>query len=292
MLDFPKLRWAHDQLEALHAYGQDWFAGDHHRITSEPDESGLTGRRRNTAFHVDVDPIPLEFSLRVGDVLQGFRSGLDHLAYALAVAHTGDPLPDPIAVASEFPIFGDDSRAGNSGTGSARFHQVSRAGVPASASGLAKMQGIDPAAQAIIESVQPYHRGPDFRDDPLWRLHELSRIDKHRLVHVVAAAFNGVAMVMHPDSNYRVGPGQLISNTAVVEGRTLVGSIPVEAIDPKKSVRVEVTTLLKPAFGLSVPLVAGEPVIAMLGAIDKHIYDRVLKPLVGYLLPPDEAGLA
>lgn len=28
---------------------------------------------------------------------------------------------------------------------------------------------------------QPYGRGEDFRNDPLWALHELSRVDKHQI---------------------------------------------------------------------------------------------------------------
>jgi hypothetical protein len=273
-------------LQSLHAYSERWFGGEHHRITSEPDTDADPRRKRNLAFYVEVDPLPVEFSLRVGDVLQGLRSGLDHLAYALAVAHSGTLSPE-VAGLSEFPIFGDESRAGNLGTGLTRFHQATRTGVPVPTSGLAKIQGIAPAAQTIIEGLQPYHREADFRNDPLWRLHELSRIDKHRLVHVVAADFSGVALVMRPGSNYRIGPGVFISNAAMVEGRTLVSSIPVEAVDPTKPVDVDVTTPLKIAFGSSVPLVAGLPVVATLNAIYDHIYTRALKPLIGYLVPSD-----
>jgi hypothetical protein len=285
MIDFPKLRWANEHLQRLHAYSEEWFGGEHHRVTSEPDNDSDPRRRRNIAFYIEVDPLPVEFSLRVGDVLQAFRSGLDQLAYALAVAHSG-PLPSEIAEASEFPIFGDESKTGALGTGSARFHQASKSGIPVPASGLAKIQGIAPAAQAIIEGLQPYHRGTDFRDDALWRLHELSRIDKHRLVHVVAADFAGVALKMHPGTNYRIGPGLLVSAAAMVEGRTLVSSIPVEAIDPTKPMDVQVIAPLKIAFGTTVPLLAGQPVVASLGAIHDHVYENVLKPLIGFLMPP------
>ena len=287
-LDFPKLRWAHDQLNGLQTYGKEWFGGEHHRFTSEPDQDPAPFRRGNRAFYVEVDPLPAEFSLRVGEVLQGLRSGLDHLAYALATAHT-QPLPDEWAELSEFPIFGDESKAGTPGTGSARFHQASKGGVPVPASGLAKIQGIAPAAQAIIEGLQPYHRGADYRDDPLWRLHELSRIDKHRLVHVVAADFDGVGIDTTRSYNWdwRPGPSMIYAHKGPVEGRTLVGSLPVRPKVGGKKMHVEVVAPFQIAFGAAVPLVAGDPVISTLGAIHDYIYKRVLKPLVGFLvLPP------
>jgi hypothetical protein len=96
------------------------------------------------------------------------RSGLDHLAYALAAAHTV-PLPADFAEESEFPIFGDRDRQGRLGTGVSRFANTGRGG------GLHKIRGVDPRAQAIIEGSQPHQRGQDFASDPLWKLHELSR---------------------------------------------------------------------------------------------------------------------
>lgn len=35
-------------------------------------------------------------------------------------------------------------------------------------------------AKAVVESLQPYHRGENWAIDPLWLLHVLSNIDKHR----------------------------------------------------------------------------------------------------------------
>lgn len=45
--------------------------------------------------------------------------------------------------------------------------------------------GLDPQDWTIIEHAQPYQAGEPWSGrDPLWLLHELNRIDKHRRVHV------------------------------------------------------------------------------------------------------------
>jgi hypothetical protein len=216
----PKLGWAHEQLQRLQTDCNEWLGGEHHTIVSEPDDSLDPHRLANTAFYIEAEPLPDRFSPMVGDVLQAMRSGLDHLAYALAAHHT-TPLPDDWAELSEFPIFGDESKSGTPRTGCNRFHQASRRGLPIPSSGLAKIQGIAPQAQAFIETLQPYHRGTAFRDDPLWRLHELSRIDKHRLVHVVTADFDGVGILPNKSRNWWMAEGLIYSYKGPVEGPIL-----------------------------------------------------------------------
>jgi hypothetical protein len=126
------------------------------------------------------------FSLLIGDCLQCMRTALDQLVLELAAAFTS-PLPDEIEKASEFPIFGDEN-----GDGIARFERKRsrgpKAGLPAPGSGLAKTEGMDPKAQGIIEGLQPYHQRQAYTADPLWLIHELNRIDKHRLLHSTATS--------------------------------------------------------------------------------------------------------
>src|SRR5262249_31230433 len=81
------------------------------------------------------------------------------------------PLPRQIAKSSAFPIF-------NNGP-----HYRGRGGPPASR----KIRGISREGQAIIERLQPYHRRKNPRLKALWRLEELSNIDKHRLIHTTGA---------------------------------------------------------------------------------------------------------
>ena len=120
-------------------------------------------------------------SLILGDVIQDFRSSLEHLAFALALAHT-KPMTDEIARNSQFPIVGDVNSKGVAGSGEVMFD-----------SQRAKLIGaIHPDAQAIIKFFQPYQSGAPFREHPLWWLSELPNIDKHRLVHVVVTSIDGI----------------------------------------------------------------------------------------------------
>jgi len=49
-------------------------------------------------------------------------------------------------------------------------------------------------AEKVLRSVQPYITG----DDTLWHVHELDRIDKHRLVLTTAIALNCWSIVFGP----------------------------------------------------------------------------------------------
>jgi hypothetical protein len=106
----------------------------------------------------------VQLGLMIGDCLHNLRSALDHLALELAVAYTV-PLPAPAFETSEFPIFW--KRPMNTGEEKA------------------KIGFIHPNAIKLIKSIQPYHRGTDYKKDPLWILNELERIDKHRTLHIV-----------------------------------------------------------------------------------------------------------
>jgi len=81
------------------------------------------------------------------------RAALDLLAFNLASVYTV-PLSDDVAESSEFPIFGDEDRQGNTGVGATRFNSASNAGIPNRGSGLYKIRGVNPGAQTIIEALR------------------------------------------------------------------------------------------------------------------------------------------
>ncbi len=134
--------------------------------------------------HVSSQP-PSAWGPLIGDFLFNLRSCLDNLAWALAET-VGTP-PDH----TQFPIF------------FARDDWEPR--------GPHQMEGLPDAKQTIIESLQPFNRqfwpglipasGPfparieampetaDF--NPLWHLHSLNNVDKHRLVHVAVVVIGG-----------------------------------------------------------------------------------------------------
>ena len=120
------------------------------------------------ALYVDsVKPIPDEISAIIGDTVHNLRSALDHLAWQLVEANGGTPGKD-----TYFPVCENDLQKGP--------QQY------ASAIGKGEIKQIHPEAQKLISRVQPYIT----RDSTLWHIHELDRIDKHRLVLTVTMQTN------------------------------------------------------------------------------------------------------
>ena len=162
-----KFERARCHLEDLNTEIESFFNKDHCTVIKENDPEGGPNDFR---VRVIVDPPPIEYSILMGDVLHNLRGSLDHLVYAMAASAVyPKPLSQDIAEKSEFPIVGDINSRGLAGAGQHMFD----------ASKTTKLNGIPPQAQAIIEGLQPYKRGNDFKSHHLRALHELSNIDKH-----------------------------------------------------------------------------------------------------------------
>jgi hypothetical protein len=108
------------------------------------------------------DDIPSSVSIIAGDVIHNLRSALDYLAYQLVKIGTRSRGP---FVGIYFPIV-DDSRELDPA--------IER-----------KVKGAREEAKNAIRNVKPYKGG----NTPLWQLHKLNIIDKHRLL--VAASSSG-----------------------------------------------------------------------------------------------------
>jgi len=98
-----------------------------------------------------------DIALSLGDFVYNLRSGLDQLAWQLCLSGGGDPGRDTM-----FPIYERDD-------------------VRSEESFLKRVKGMPPDAIVIIRELQPFQRGSDYRQHPLWQLNELGNIDKHRL---------------------------------------------------------------------------------------------------------------
>jgi hypothetical protein len=99
-----------------------------------------------------------------GDVIHNLRSALDHLANQLALV--GCPtLTDKELRQIEFPI-----------AETLKKYEDDKA---------RKVKGMRPEAVKAIDDLKLYKGG----NDPLWRLHELDNIDKHRTLFTVAHDF-------------------------------------------------------------------------------------------------------
>ena len=156
-----KLDWASHHLACLDAKVREWTERKpHHYVTNIDRKSDKKLVRIRL-----LNPPPAEFRLIIGDCLHNLRSALDSLVYELALAHNGiDPLPEDRAKGLEFPIFGN------------RMMDAQEC--------RKKIGCIHPDAQAAIKGLQPYNKGNEFASDPLWKLHRLSNVDKHRVPHV------------------------------------------------------------------------------------------------------------
>lgn len=106
-----------------------------------------------------VEPPPLEkWAAIAGECVHALRSALDHTAFELV------RFANPKATYSEFPIFKDQTGWAEKGEG--------------------KLPRVDRKVLAQAKWLQPYRRGE--RDDPLWRVHRLDIIDKHRHLNIVS----------------------------------------------------------------------------------------------------------
>jgi hypothetical protein len=121
--------------------------------------------------------------LLVGDFAHNLRSVLDHIVYSLVV-EAGE-VPDskvqwPVLMTTNQETFGRQTK-----------------GVPA-------------AAAAIIEGLQPYHAGPGeaFKQHPLWQLHKLDIVDKHRRVAINENEFNAGFPTLSRSSDFTKETGE------------------------------------------------------------------------------------
>jgi hypothetical protein len=121
--------------------------------------SGGTGVRTLTVKN--IRPLPDNIALLVGDAVHNIRAALDHFVWA-AVSN-----PDWKTM---FPVWGRNA-APKVGEWQ---DEVDR-----------RLSGASPDLRAAVVSLQPWVTG---NDSQLWYIHELDRIDKHRLSVSVAAA--------------------------------------------------------------------------------------------------------
>lgn len=248
-----KFHHAVQQMDALEQEMDAWIATQPYTVAQR--EEPQTGERIVTAL-VREEP-PARWSLMCGDCLFNYRSALDHLAYELAERCTGSPLPDGTAQDSQFPIWGWSA--------------------PSAKSVRKRIGGIHPDGQAIIEALQPHHRGnPGFKRDPLWILDRLNNLDKHRSLHLVlpAKAGIGINVIAGSITNTYFCSGPLRHGAEVLRFTALPDS------EGNAQVAFHLPYFISftedsPAFG--------EPVIRTLQSIRDRIANDVFSPLARFL---------
>jgi hypothetical protein len=139
-------------------------------MVTQPDSSA---QYHHLAFH-EREPIPTKFGLIAGDCLQCLRTCLDYLVWELVSSAGNEPTRHnlfPIALTEK--AFKDDVK---------KRH---------------RLDGVDPRAVAIIESLQPFHLPDGQRErSPLAVIDDLANINKHR--RILLTAFG--AQVMEGES--------------------------------------------------------------------------------------------
>ncbi len=126
--------------------------------------------QRNIFFAKNVKPMPHELGIRVGEIMYGLRSALDNLAFRVWHLNGRTDVPPKI----EFPIYMSQVKLDD-----ARIR-------------IKRWERIDPAHFATMCSFQPYVTGgANYAKEPLWILHELCNIDKHRAIPVSFWTFIG-----------------------------------------------------------------------------------------------------
>jgi hypothetical protein len=198
-----KLRRAREHIAAAAEIVQEWLGGDAFLIESKLNlATGRTERRVRLS-----EAPPDQLALVVGDAVHNLRAALDHAVFDAASECVGGTLTEKEERALAFPVLKSRPDEG--------FHRKTAPHLP----------HVPREVRKVIEEEQPYQwttpEDPDgycFR--PVWQIHELDRIDKHRRLTVTAASLEyhaiGVPDGVEPDVKFCVerGPvkdGQLLA---------------------------------------------------------------------------------
>ena len=106
-------------------------------------------------FRGETPIVPIEYSIRLGEIVYNLRSALDQLVWQLV--HANYKAPSHL---NEFPIFDDESR----------FNEAIKR----------KLKGVSQESSAKIKEMQPFSKNDKW--SPLKTVHSLCNIDKHRSV--------------------------------------------------------------------------------------------------------------
>ncbi len=189
-----KVEWSKNHLDRLEMEIAEWRALQPYRLGRHRDEVPETEFVGTIRLE---PPIPASFALLSGDAVHNLRSALDHLACALVEAR--DPSTSETGPAQvEFPIFRDEGEFDRRVFNPARPRRINK---------------IDLAAQAAIRRVQPFTNPGAALFDPLWVLHRLDIIDKHRQLSILGGRYS-------LPGNLR--PAKMRDDALIFEGRIYV----------------------------------------------------------------------
>lgn len=156
-----KLRWAQLHRDELERKLSAWRKDAGHALTFQDNADGT-----ERIYYFTCPPLPSDLPLVIGDVLHNVQSALDAWAWSMVTAHGDMPATEGGQNRVQFPIYADP----------VRFDAAIGGRLP----------GVEGEALDIIRDLQPQADDPEH--SALWWLYQLSRIDKHRALHVVGLA--------------------------------------------------------------------------------------------------------
>jgi len=242
------------------------------RFLERPPYTAVVGNAEPDTGHYSVSakgvrPVPDAVRLALQDALANYRAALDQLVNALVRAYS----PSDIR-GSAFPIA---SAEGD-------FYKYGRDGRPDRSSGLYKIRGVSPEAFAYIEWLQPYQRGRDFMDSPLFKLNILRNV-LHQRLHVVRWRATQVQLRV----SITEGPAPVIRSVSFASGPIYEGAqIASVSIDPIPGLYPEVNMTVQPPFTIifdpGSPLGQARVIDTMTEIRDFILYDvfPLLEPLL------------
>jgi hypothetical protein len=165
-----KIKWAYKHFLDFYEVLRRFIESDPCGITPERDP-----QTQEVVYRVTHNVVvPSDLRLMAGDVLQNLRSALDYLACALVAANGGK-----VSSQIGFPVLEKAPPTPNDEASFAR-----------------KIKGMRQEAVDLVLCCQPYVSG----DKDLWRLHELNRREKHRLLLTVGGFINNWSIAQHIDA--------------------------------------------------------------------------------------------
>lgn len=112
----------------------------------------------------EFPPAPEHVRLVLGDSFQSLRSALDHEVFTLSARRHGRAWADEAKTA--FPVAQSESMFKSQGR--------------------QQIRGLSPTAQALVEQLQPYQQPQDAAAPHIAFVHDVARVDRHRLLNLAA----------------------------------------------------------------------------------------------------------
>lgn len=247
-----KLERAGAHLRTLDLAVKEWLEVHSDLVYEERDP--LTG---DDVVLVDAPAVPPAdaISLIAADCVHNLRASLDQLVFSLAWSGSAGPLSREAAQRCEFPIYGPRA--------------------PKAAELRKRIGSLAPAAQQVIEALQPHHAGAEFAEEKLWILDQLWNLDKHRSLPLTVFGQQSIQMTpqaLSGTATFRVA-GPIRQRTEVIR---FAGGRPDTYPDPRGAIDLDI------AFGLGTGAY-GHPVVPFLTELTEYLQDEVIGKLTPFL---------